>query len=70
MSTEAFEEHQSIRSVARLEDYLLMTQSGFRIEDTFLFEKLPCISFKNLTPEIGIIAGCIAVIAEDMLEIR
>ena len=69
MAAETLEEYHCVLCIAALEDILLVGIGSLLVDYAVLLEEFPCVGLKHLAPEISIIAGSIAVIAEDMLEV-
>ena len=56
VATEAYEESGRVFGVPAFEDVLLERCGGLLVEDSFLLEKLPRVSFENLSSKICVIA--------------
>ena len=68
MATHGLEEYHRILRRAAFKHFFEF-RSALGIEDAFFLKHLEGVGIEHLGPEVGIVAGGIAVVAEDMLEV-
>ncbi len=69
MSAEAYKEFHRILAATHFKDVLLERAGCLGIENTLFRKELKAVRIKYLGPQIGVVARCIAVASEHMLEI-
>lgn len=69
MAAESFKEHHCVFCVAAFKDVFLVGSSRFGVKHSVFEEEFPGIGLKHLCPKICVVACCISVVAEDVLEI-